>query len=108
MNYPQNINVSAYSYKKNEFNGEEIDVAVIGSGAGGGVAAGVISESSRKVSIFEKSKEKVEAKSSVSEGEAYSQLYEARGLAQARGSGALLLAGSTLGGGTTINWTISF
>ena len=57
MNYPQNINVSAYSYKKNEFNGEEIDVAVIGSGAGGGVAAGVISESSRKVSIFEKSKE---------------------------------------------------
>ncbi len=108
MNYPQNINVSAYSYKKNEFNGEEIDVAVIGSGAGGGVAAGVISESSRKVSIFEKSKEMVEAKSSVSEGEAYSQLYEASGLAQARGSGALLLAGSTLGGGTTINWTTSF
>ena len=108
MNYGQNINVSAYSYKKNKFNGEEIDVAIIGSGAGGGVAAGIISKSSRKVSIFEKSKELIEAKSSISEGEAYSELYESSGLAQARGSGAILLAGSTLGGGTTINWTTSF
>ena len=108
MRYDCDINQSSYKYKSNKYNGEEVDVAVIGSGAGGGVAAGIISSSGRKVAIFEKSKELIESKSSVSEGEAYSELYESSGLAQARGSGALLLAGSTLGGGTTINWTTSF
>ena len=108
MRYDYDINQSSYKYKPNKYNGEEVDVAVIGSGAGGGVAAGIISSSGRKVAIFEKSKELIESKSSVSEGEAYSELYESSGLAQARGSGALLLAGSTLGGGTTINWTTSF
>jgi len=108
MRYDCDINQSSYKYKSNKYNGEEVDVAVIGSGAGGGVAAGIISSSGRKVAIFEKSKELIESKSSVSEGDAYSELYESSGLAQARGSGALLLAGSTLGGGTTINWTTSF
>ena len=108
MRYNYDINQSSYKYKSNKYNGEEVDVAVIGSGAGGGVAAGIISSSGRKVAIFEKSKELIESKSSVSEGDAYSELYESSGLAQARGSGALLLAGSTLGGGTTINWTTSF
>ena len=108
MKYDYDINQSSYKYSPNKYSGEEVDVAVIGSGAGGGVAAGIISSSQRKVSIFEKSKELIESESSVSEGEAYSELYESNGLAQARGSGALLLAGSTLGGGTTINWTTSF
>jgi len=107
MQYRYEIRKSSYKYMHNKFNREIVDVAVIGSGAGGGVAAGIISSSNRKVSIFEKSKELIEVKSLVSEGEAYSQLYESSGLAQARGSGAILLAGSNLGGGTTINWTTS-
>ena len=102
------INIPATYVNINKFNNKKIDVAVIGSGAGGGVAAGIISESTREVSIFEKSQELLESKSSISEGNAYAELYESSGLAQARGSGALLLAGSTLGGGTTINWTTSF
>ena len=108
MGYSSEINQSPYRYKPNKFNNKKIDVAVIGSGAGGGVAAGIISESTREVSIFEKSQELLESKSSISEGNAYAELYESSRLAQARGSGALLLAGSTLGGGTTINWTTSF
>ena len=108
MQYEYKINQSSYKYKNNSFNGKAVDVAVIGSGSGGGVAAGIISGSNREVSIFEKSKELIESESLVSEGEAYSELYESSGLAQARGSGAILLAGSTLGGGSTINWTTSF
>ena len=107
MRYKYKINQSSYKYKRNKFNGKDVDVAVIGSGSGGGVAAGIISGSNREVSVFEKSKELIESESLVSEGEAYSALYESNGLAQARGSGAILLAGSTLGGGSTINWTTS-
>ena len=108
MRYEYKINQFSYKYKRNKFAGKEVDVAVIGSGSGGGVAAGIISRSNREVSVFEKSKELIESESLVSEGEAYSELYESGGLAQARGSGAILLAGSTLGGGSTINWTSSF
>ena len=43
MRYEYKINQFSYKYKRNKFAGKEVDVAVIGSGSGGGVAAGIIS-----------------------------------------------------------------
>ena len=83
---------------------ESIEVAVIGSGSGGGVAANLLNEN-YEVGIFEKG--------SYANGEinnetfGYHNFYETYAMQQTRGYKVLLLAGSGIGGGTSINWTTS-
>ena len=83
---------------------ESIEVAVIGSGSGGGVAANLLNEN-YEVGIFEKG--------SYANGETnnetfgYHNFYETYAMQQTRGHKVLLLAGSGIGGGTSINWTTS-
>jgi len=83
---------------------ESIEVAVIGSGSGGGVAANLLNEN-YEVGIFEKG--------SYANGEinnetfGYHNFYETYAMQQTRGYKVLLLAGSGVGGGTSINWTTS-
>ena len=83
---------------------ESIEVAVIGSGSGGGVAAHLLNEK-YEVGIFEKG--------SYANGETnnetfgYHNFYETYAMQQTRGYKVLLLAGSSVGGGTSINWTTS-
>ena len=83
---------------------ESIEVAVIGSGSGGGVAANLLNEN-YEVGIFEKG--------SYANGETnnetfgYHNFYETYAMQQTRGYKVLLLAGSGVGGGTSINWTTS-
>ena len=83
---------------------ESIEVAVIGSGSGGGVAANLLNEN-YEVGIFEKG--------SYANGETnnetfgYHNFYETYAMQQTRGYKVLLLAGTGIGGGTSINWTTS-
>ena len=83
---------------------ESIEVAVIGSGSGGGVAAHLLSEK-YEVGIFEKGNYANGETNNETFG--YHNFYETYAMQQTRGYKVLLLAGSGVGGGTSINWTTS-
>jgi choline dehydrogenase-like flavoprotein len=83
---------------------ESIEVAVIGSGSGGGVAAHLLNEK-YEVGIFEKGNYTNGETNNETFG--YHNFYETYALQQTRGYKVLLLAGSGVGGGTSINWTTS-
>jgi choline dehydrogenase-like flavoprotein len=83
---------------------ESIEVAVIGSGSGGGVAANLLNEN-YEVGIFEKGS--YANRETNNETFGYHNFYETYAMQQTRGYKVLLLAGSSIGGGTSINWTTS-
>ena len=83
---------------------EIIEVAVIGSGSGGGVAAHLLNEK-YEVGIFEKGNYANGETNNETFG--YHNFYETYAMQQTRGYKVLLLAGSGVGGGTSINWTTS-
>jgi len=83
---------------------ESIEVAVIGSGSGGGVAANLLNEN-YEVGIFEKGS--YSNRETNNETFGYHNFYETYAMQQTRGYKVLLLAGSSIGGGTSINWTTS-
>jgi len=89
-------------------NGERVraDVVVIGSGAGGGVISSAFARAGKRVVVVEA-------------GGAYgtrrftqremmmSELYLDGGLTSSHDLGVVILAGATVGGGTTVNWCTS-
>ncbi len=85
----------------------DADVAVIGSGAGGGVVAGELAVAGYNVIVLEKGGYHHEADFDGAEIRSLERLYEKRGILATADVGVVLLAGSTLGGGTTVNWTTS-
>ena len=84
------------------------DVVVVGSGAGGGVAAGVLAEAGLDVIVLEKGGFHTEADFTHSEADAYRDLYLDGALGTTEDKGIGLVAGSCVGGGTVINYTTSF
>ncbi len=86
----------------------EADVVVIGSGAGGGVAAGELAHAGKSVIVLEKGGYNNEATFTLQEAQAMPELYLKRGTLTSKDLGVIVLAGSTLGGGTTVNWMTSF
>lgn len=84
------------------------DVLIIGSGAGGGVVAGELSEAGYEVMVVEKGGYHTEADFTGNEREANDMLYEQNATLTTADTSMLILAGSTLGGGTTVNWSASF
>ena len=84
------------------------DVVIVGSGAGGGVVAAELAASGKDVLVLEKGGYRNEADFTHEEGEALQTMYDAGGLLATRDLGLLVLQGSTLGGGTVINYTTSF
>jgi len=86
----------------------DCDVVVVGSGAGGGVVAGELTAAGKDVIVLEKGGYRNEADFTHQEGEALETLYDAGGLLATRDLGLVVLQGSTLGGGTVINYTTSF
>ncbi|EFH90466.1 GMC family oxidoreductase N-terminal domain-containing protein [Ktedonobacter racemifer] len=86
----------------------DADAIVIGSGAGGGVAAAELALAGKSVIVLEKGGYNNEANFTLQEAQATPELYLNHGLLTSKDLGVVILAGSTLGGGTVVNWTTSF
>ena len=86
----------------------DCDAVVVGSGAGGGVAAGILAAAGRSVVVLEKGPNPASRDFTQVEGEMLGALYLDRALLMTQTGSLPILAGSCLGGGTTINYTTSF
>ena len=88
----------------------EADVVIVGSGAGGGLSAEILSAAGLKVVLVEEGPLKTSADfRDMQEGRAYAELYQDGGPGKATSDGAItILQGRSVGGTTTINWTSSF
>lgn len=94
-----------------ELNGEReltCDVVVVGSGAGGGTAAGVLAAAGLDVVVLEAGGFYSEADFDGGEANGYSRLYLNGGGTATADAGIGLLAGACLGGGTTVNYSTAF
>ncbi|CAM9802464.1 unnamed protein product, partial [Ectocarpus sp. 13 AM-2016] len=86
-----------------------VDVVVVGSGAGGGCAAGALAARGLRVAVLEKGGlYGAPDFAGFSEMEAYKNMYEGQGVLATEGGAVVILAGSCVGGGTTVNWAASF
>lgn len=84
------------------------DVLVIGSGAGGGVVAGELSAAGYDVIVVEKGSYYSEKDFTGNELQATETMFEKHGSLTTEDTAMVILAGTTLGGGTTVNWSASF
>ncbi|KAI9793742.1 MAG: hypothetical protein M1833_000688 [Piccolia ochrophora] len=85
----------------------ETDVVVIGSGCGGGVTAKNIAEDGHRVLVVEKSYHYPLSYYPMSELHGAQLLFEGGGSQPSDDSSVTVIAGSTFGGGGTINWSAS-
>ncbi|HVE74539.1 MAG TPA: GMC family oxidoreductase [Mycobacteriales bacterium] len=82
----------------------EADVVIIGSGAGGGTIAGVLASQGKNVVVLEAGGATSERDYDQLELSAAVAMMYKRGVALTADTNVGLLAGATLGGGTTVNW----
>ena len=82
----------------------EVDVVIVGSGAGGGVSAAQLAASGLKVLVLEKGPFVPPSEVTTLEKDAFQQCYEKSGLLTTSDGSMAVLAGTTFGGGTTVNW----
>ncbi|HEV3258831.1 MAG TPA: GMC family oxidoreductase [Gemmataceae bacterium] len=85
----------------------EADACVIGSGAGGGVAAAELAAAGKRVIVLEAGSGQQTADFTPQEFAGVQRLYLDRGLTTTRDLGVQILAGATVGGGTVVNWQTS-
>ncbi|MCA3187638.1 GMC family oxidoreductase [Cupriavidus sp.] len=87
----------------------EADVAIVGSGAGGGIAAEVLSDAGLTVLLLEEGGlHTSDSFKDMDEARAYRELYQ-EAAARATSDGAIsILQGRAVGGSTTVNWSSSF
>ncbi len=86
----------------------EADVVIVGSGAGGGVSAEILSHAGLRVVLVEEGPLKSTRDFRMREGEAYPQLYQESAARKTRDKAINILQGRCVGGSTTVNWTSSF
>jgi choline dehydrogenase-like flavoprotein len=84
------------------------DVCIVGSGAGGGVAAAVLADAGREVVVLEAGGYYDDADFDGAELGGFQRLYLEGGFAATADQSVGLLAGECLGGGTVINYCTSF
>ena len=83
----------------------EADVCIVGSGAGGGLIAGVLTQAGLDVVVLEAGAAHSEADFSGLELPAFQQLFWRGGPTPTADFNLTLLAAATLGGGPTVNWS---
>jgi choline dehydrogenase-like flavoprotein len=86
----------------------EADVAIVGSGAGGGVTAEILAAAGLAVVVLEEGPLASSSDFNMREREAYPQLYQESAGRQTADRAITILQGRCVGGGTTVNWTSSF
>jgi choline dehydrogenase-like flavoprotein len=86
----------------------ETDVAIVGTGAGGGVTAEILAAAGLDVVMVEEGPLKSSRDFHMLEAEAYSQLYQESAARKTLDKAITILQGRCVGGSTTVNWTSSF
>jgi choline dehydrogenase-like flavoprotein len=84
------------------------DFCVVGSGAGGAVAADTLARSGASVVILEEGGHFTKRDFNMQESWAYPALYQEHGNRATEDLAITVLQGRSVGGGTTVNWTASF
>jgi choline dehydrogenase-like flavoprotein len=85
----------------------EADVIIVGTGAGGGVAADILTQAGLKVIMIEAGALKSSKDFDMEERTAYPNLYQQAASMKTADKGISIFQGRTVGGSTTINWTTS-
>ena len=85
--------------------GLRADVCIVGSGSGGGVLAGELAAAGRDVVVLEAGGHFEEPDFPGFEVGAYRDLYWRGGFTPTDDGTVAMIAGATLGGGSTVNWT---
>jgi choline dehydrogenase-like flavoprotein len=85
----------------------DADVAIIGTGAGGGVTAEILSSAGLDVVLIEEGPLKSSTDFRMLEAEAYPQLYQESAARKTLDKAITILQGRCVGGSTTVNWTSS-
>ncbi|EPS25096.1 hypothetical protein PDE_00027 [Penicillium oxalicum 114-2] len=83
----------------------DVDVVIVGSGCGGAVTAKNLAEAGLRVLVVEKSYFYSSKAFPMNPNEAYINMYENAGATASEDGTVAILAGSTWGGGGTINWS---
>jgi choline dehydrogenase-like flavoprotein len=86
----------------------DCDVAIIGSGAGAGVTAELLSSAGLNVVLIEEGPLRSSRDFRQIEAEAYQSLYQESASRQTADKAINILQGRCVGGSTTVNWTSSF
>lgn len=86
----------------------EADVVIVGSGAGGGVTAELLTAAGLKVVIVEEGPLRTSSDFNMREAEAYPNLYQESAARKTADKAINILQGRCVGGSTTVNWTSSF
>ncbi len=86
----------------------ETDVVIVGTGAGGGTAAEILSQAGLAVILVEEGPLATAADFRMLESEAYPTLYQESAARKTKDKAIGILQGRCVGGGTTVNWTSSF
>lgn len=85
----------------------EYDVVIVGSGCGAGVCAKVLSEAGHRVVVVEKGYHFDSSSFPMAQGNHFFWLLDGAGAVNSDNNAILVVSGSNVGGGGTINWSAS-
>lgn len=86
----------------------DCDVAIVGTGAGGGITAELLSKAGLAVVLIEEGPLASSRDFRMREADAYPQLYWDSAARKTKDKAINILQGRAVGGSTTVNWTSSF